>query len=198
MIKGKIHSLESFGTVDGPGIRFVVFMQGCPLRCLYCHNPDTWNPKGKVKYQMTPGELLTEVLRYKSFIARGGVTVTGGEPLLQPEFLKEFFRLCQEQGLHTALDTSGFVCTSKAWEVLDYADLVLLDIKTLNPDLHPLLAGVKPVSYTHLFSPFFSGKVCILLIVGVTLSIRKVTFSNPLPVVANHNVESFTSQIEWI
>ena len=133
MIKGKIHSLESFGTVDGPGIRFVVFMQGCPLRCLYCHNPDTWNPKGKVKYQMTPGELLTEVLRYKSFIARGGVTVTGGEPLLQPEFLKEFFRLCQEQGLHTALDTSGFVCTSKAWEVLDYADLVLLDIKTLNP-----------------------------------------------------------------
>ena len=97
----------------------------------------------KVKYQMTPGELLTEVLRYKSFIARGGVTVTGGEPLLQPEFLKEFFRLCQEQGLHTALDTSGFVCTSKAWEVLDYADLVLLDIKTLNPDLHPLLAGVK-------------------------------------------------------
>ena len=91
MIKGKIHSLESFGTVDGPGIRFVVFMQGCPLRCLYCHNPDTWNPKGKVKYQMTPGELLTEVLRYKSFIARGGVTVTGGEPLLQPEFLKEFF-----------------------------------------------------------------------------------------------------------
>ena len=143
MIKGKIHSLESFGTVDGPGIRFVVFMQGCPLRCLYCHNPDTWNPKGKVKYQMTPGELLTEVLRYKSFIARGGVTVTGGEPLLQPEFLKEFFRLCQEQGLHTALDTSGFVCTSKAWEVLDYVDLVLLDIKTLNPDLHPLLAGVK-------------------------------------------------------
>lgn len=143
MIKGKIHSLESFGTVDGPGIRFVVFIQGCPLRCLYCHNPDTWNPKGKVKYQMTPGELLTEVLRYKSFIARGGVTVTGGEPLLQPEFLKEFFRLCQEQGLHTALDTSGFVCTSKAWEVLDYADLVLLDIKTLNPDLHPLLAGVK-------------------------------------------------------
>ena len=109
MIKGKIHSLESFGTVDGPGIRFVVFMQGCPLRCLYCHNPDTWNPKGKVKYQMTPGELLTEVLRYKSFIARGGVTVTGGEPLLQPEFLKEFFRLCQEQGLHTALDTSGSV-----------------------------------------------------------------------------------------
>lgn len=104
MIKGKIHSLESFGTVDGPGIRFVVFMQGCPLRCLYCHNPDTWNPKGKVKYQMTPGELLTEVLRYKSFIARGGVTVTGGEPLLQPEFLKEF-SVCAKSKVFTQLWT---------------------------------------------------------------------------------------------
>ena len=96
-----------------------------------------------MKYQMTPGELLTEVLRYKSFIARGGVTVTGGEPLLQPEFLKEFFRLCQEQGLHTALDTSGFVCTSKAWEVLELCGLSVIGHQTLNPDLHPLLAGVK-------------------------------------------------------
>lgn len=92
---------------------------------------------------MTPDELLAEVLRYKSFIARGGVTVTGGEPLLQPEFLKAFFRSCQEQGLHTALDTSGFVCDSKALGVLEFVDLVLLDIKTLNPDLHPLLTGVK-------------------------------------------------------
>src|SRR5690554_7558620 len=84
-MQGKIHSLESFGTVDGPGIRFVVFLQGCPLRCLYCHNPDTWDTKGGSKYLFTPDELLAEVLRYKSFIARGGVTVTGGEPLLQAE-----------------------------------------------------------------------------------------------------------------
>ena len=131
MIKGKIHSLESFGTVDGPGIRFVVFMQGCPLRCLYCHNPDTWNPKGKVKYQMTPGELLTEVLRYKSFIARGGVTVTGGEPLLQPEFLKEFFRLCQEQGLHTALDTIWFRMYLKSLGSLGLCGLSVIGHQTL-------------------------------------------------------------------
>ena len=87
---GRIHSLESFGTVDGPGIRFVVFMQGCPLRCLYCHNPDTWEVKCETPYLLEPEALLAEVLRYKNFIAKGGVTVTGGEPLLQPEFLKEF------------------------------------------------------------------------------------------------------------
>ena len=143
MIVGKIHSLESFGTVDGPGIRFVVFMQGCPLRCLYCHNPDTWDPNRKVNYQMTPDELLSEVLKYKSFIAKGGVTVTGGEPLLQAEFLKEFFRLCREAGIHTAVDTSGYMCNAKAMEVLEYVDLVLLDIKTFNPELHPTLTGVK-------------------------------------------------------
>lgn len=142
-IKGNIHSLESFGTVDGPGIRFVVFMQGCPLRCLYCHNPDTWDVKNQPKYQMTPEELIAEVLRYKSFIAKGGVTVTGGEPLLQPDFLKAFFRLCRENGIHTALDTSGYICSAKALAVLDEVDLVLLDIKTLNTELHPLLTGVK-------------------------------------------------------
>lgn len=142
-MEGRIHSLESFGTVDGPGIRFVIFMQGCPLRCLYCHNPDTWDAKGDVKYSMTPSELLLEVLRYKNFIAKGGVTVTGGEPLLQVDFLKEFFRLCREEEIHTALDTSGYICSDKALEVLDYVDLVLLDIKTLNPTLHTRLTGVR-------------------------------------------------------
>ena len=132
-IKGNIHSLESFGTVDGPGIRFVVFMQGCPLRCLYCHNPDTWDSKGLAKYQMTPEELLAEVLRYKNFIAKGGVTVTGGEPLLQAEFLREFFRLCREAGIHTALDTSGYICTPKALAVLEYADLVLFCLLYTSP-----------------------------------------------------------------
>lgn len=143
MLQGNIHSLESFGTVDGPGIRFVVFLQGCPLRCQYCHNPDTWETAGEGKYHMTPDELLSEVLRYKNFIAKGGVTVTGGEPLLQAEFLREFFRLCREQGIHTALDTSGFICTPKAFEVLEFVDLVLLDIKTLDAELHPVLTGVK-------------------------------------------------------
>lgn len=140
--EGKIHSLESFGTVDGPGIRFVIFMQGCPLRCLYCHNPDTWDATCEAPYRMAPEALLAEVLRYKSFISKGGVTVTGGEPLLQPAFLQAFFRLCREAGIHTALDTSGYIVSPKAFDVLDYVDLVLLDIKTIDASQHSRLAGV--------------------------------------------------------
>ena len=142
-MQGKIHSLESFGTVDGPGIRFVVFLQGCPLRCLYCHNPDTWDTKGGSKYLFTPDELLAEVLRYKSFIAKGGVTVTGGEPLLQAEFVKEFFLLCKEEGIHTALDTSGAIITERALNALDNTDLVLLDVKSIDAVQHKELTGVK-------------------------------------------------------
>lgn len=142
-MQGKIHSLESFGTVDGPGIRFVVFLQGCPLRCLYCHNPDTWDTKGGSKYLFTPDELLAEVLRYKSFITKGGVTVTGGEPLLQAEFVKEFFLLCKEEGIHTALDTSGAIATRGALNALDNTDLVLLDIKSIDAVQHKELTGVK-------------------------------------------------------
>ena len=140
---GRIHSLESFGTVDGPGIRFVVFLQGCPLRCLYCHNPDTWDSKQSGKYVLSPEELLEEVLRYKSFIAKGGVTVTGGEPLMQPEFLYEFYSLCKENGLHTALDTSGAIFTQAVQKVLDMVDLVLLDVKSIDPNQHKELTGVR-------------------------------------------------------
>ncbi|MEE1147004.1 MAG: radical SAM protein, partial [Bacteroidaceae bacterium] len=104
MTKGRIHSIESFGTVDGPGIRFVAFMQGCPLRCQYCHNPDTWDPNGNCQYELTPEELLQQALRYSSYIASGGVTLSGGEPLMQAQFVKEYFQLCQQEGLHTALD----------------------------------------------------------------------------------------------
>ena len=140
---GKIHSLESFGTVDGPGIRFVVFMQGCPLRCLYCHNPDTWDVHRKTPYQLTPEALMDEVLRYKSFIAKGGVTVTGGEPLLQADFLKAFFQLCRKHGIHTALDTSGCVYSQKVLDLLEYTDLVLLDIKSIRAGFHEKLTGMK-------------------------------------------------------
>lgn len=140
-VKGRIHSLESFGTVDGPGIRFVTFLQGCPLRCLYCHNPDTWRCDAPVKYEYTPQELLGEVLRYKSFIARGGVTLTGGEPLMQPDFSREFFRLCREEGIHTALDTAGSVVNAKTLSVLDHTDLVLLDIKSLRPEVCRKVCG---------------------------------------------------------
>lgn len=142
MLKARIHSLETFGTVDGPGIRFVAFMQGCPLRCLFCHNPDTWDAGADCQYQLTPEELVAEAVRYRSFLRRGGVTLSGGEPLLQAGFVREYFRLCREEGLHTALDTSGFVCTDAAFAALDYTDLALLDIKTMDPELYPRLTGV--------------------------------------------------------
>ena len=136
---GRIHSIETFGTVDGPGIRFVAFMQGCPLRCLFCHNPDTWNPQGQCQYQLTPRQLLDEVVRYRSFIKSGGVTLSGGEPLMQAEFVREFFALCHAEGLHTALDTSGAYASQKAFDALENVDLVLLDVKTANPELYPRL-----------------------------------------------------------
>ena len=140
---GRIHSLESFGTVDGPGIRFITFMQGCPLRCQYCHNPDTWDVDGKCQYEMTPEELFTETIRYRNFIVNGGVTVTGGEPLMQAAFVREYYRLGPDEGLHTALDTSGIISTPQAFSVLDYTRMVLLDIKTINTELHPRLTGSK-------------------------------------------------------
>lgn len=142
-IIGRIHSVESFGTVDGPGVRFVAFMQGCPLRCLFCHNPDTWAADAQCQYEMTPRQLMDEVLRYRSFIKKGGVTVSGGEPLMQADFVAEFFRLCREEDIHTALDTSGAYTSERAMRVLDHTDLALLDIKTMNPEFYPRLTGVR-------------------------------------------------------
>ena len=141
MLKGRIHSIESFGTVDGPGIRFVAFMQGCPMRCEFCHNPDTWDPRAKVQYELTPEELLERVKRYRKFIRNGGVTLSGGEPLMQAEFVSEFFRICREAGFHTALDTSGAIFSESARGALDAADLVLLDVKTADDSLHKSYTG---------------------------------------------------------
>lgn len=142
---GHIHSTESFGTVDGPGIRFVVFFQGCPLRCKYCHNPDTWAfGKG---HEMTAEELMKEYDSYKEFLKSGGITATGGEPLAQPEFLAELFSLAKSKGVHTCLDTSAGVYNpaehSKIDEVLKYTDLVMLDIKHIDPDEHKKLTGMS-------------------------------------------------------
>lgn len=142
MTIGNIHSLESFGTVDGPGIRFVVFMQGCPLRCLYCHNPDTWDPRAAAPYQLTARQLLDEVRRYRSFIRKGGVTLSGGEPLMQAEFVAEFAALCRAEGIHTAIDTSGAIATPAALHAVDLADLVLLDIKAADTDACRTLTGL--------------------------------------------------------
>ena len=142
MIKGRLHSIESFGTVDGPGVRFVAFLQGCPMRCAFCHNPDTWDPRRPVAYELTPEELVAEVRRYKSFIKRGGVTCSGGEPLMQAAFVEQSFRLCRQEGFHTALDTSGALFHEQARRAVDEADLVMLDIKTIDDGLHPSYTGL--------------------------------------------------------
>ena len=154
-MEGYIHSFESFGTKDGPGIRFVLFLQGCPLRCIYCHNVDTWNIKDR-KYMMTPEEVMKEILKVKGFIRSGGVTVSGGEPLLQPEFLIELFKLCKESGIHTALDTSGYIFDEKAKEVLEYVDMVLLDIKHINPMKYKILTSVS-LEHTLKFAEYLSS-----------------------------------------
>ncbi len=138
-IVGAIHSLDSFGAVDGPGIRFVVFFQGCPLRCRFCHNPDTWN-KGEGK-SYTPAEIVTEILPYRPFLRRGGVTLSGGEPLFQPVFAAELLSQLKAEGFHTALDTSGGVPLKTCREAVDLADLLLLDIKALDPGLCRDLTG---------------------------------------------------------
>lgn len=133
MVKGKIHSIESMGLVDGPGIRVVVFFQGCALRCKFCHNPDTWTYDGGQEY--TPEELVKKIARFKTYFksSGGGVTFSGGDPLRQPEFLLEVLKLCKEQGIHTCLDTAG-VGLGDYDEILKYVDLVLFDIKHFTRD----------------------------------------------------------------
>lgn len=139
---GKIHSIESCGTVDGPGVRFVVFMQGCPMRCLYCHNPDSW-PLEADKL-MSVEEVFEKFEGVKAF-CKGGITVTGGEPLLQIGFVTELFKVARAKGVHTALDTSGILFnpenTQKIDELLKYTDLVLLDIKHIDDVEHKKLTG---------------------------------------------------------
>ena len=132
MATGRIHSLESMGLVDGPGIRTVVFLQGCALRCRYCHNPDTWDP-GAPAQTITPAELVDRLLRYKPYYgATGGVTFSGGEPLLQPEFLAECLKQCREAGIHTCLDTAG-AGLGEYGAILAHTDLILLDVKHYDP-----------------------------------------------------------------
>lgn len=132
-LEAKINSIQSLGTLDGPGIRFVVFMQGCNLRCGYCHNPDTWDiTKGKTT---SVQELTDKALRYKNYFGdSGGITVSGGEPLLQAEFVTELFKSCHENGINTCLDTSGSILNDKVKELLKHTDRVLLDIKFTDND----------------------------------------------------------------
>lgn len=145
-IFGKIHSIDTFGTVDGPGIRFVLFLQGCPMRCLYCHNPDTWSSAGGTP--MSADEVLREYEKNCEFYSKGGITVTGGEPLVQIDFLLDLFKKAHARGIHTCIDTSGITYSDsdseymrKLDELMNYTDLVMLDIKHIDSERHKLLTG---------------------------------------------------------
>jgi len=140
----KVHSIETFGTVDGPGIRFVLFLQGCHLQCKYCHNRDTWDLKGG-EYKSLD-DIFEKIKRYKNYmtLSGGGVTATGGEPLLQVKFLKELFKRLKEEGIHTCIDTSGMLAiTDDIKELLKYTDLVLLDIKHIDDEKSKKLVGIS-------------------------------------------------------
>ncbi len=144
-VKGRIHSLESFGTVDGPGIRFIAFMQGCLMRCQYCHNRDTWDLHSGREVEID--ELMEQIISYRPFLesSGGGVTASGGEAILQAEFVTALFKACKAEGIHTCLDTNGFVrkYTPIIDELLDNTDLVLLDIKHIDDDKHNELTKVS-------------------------------------------------------
>ena len=145
-MNGFVHSTESFGTVDGPGVRFVVFLQGCPMRCQYCHNPDTWKMNtGAVRSAQS---LIKDYERNAAFYKKGGITVTGGEALMQIDFLLELFQLAKQKNIHTCLDTSGVTYrpgassyNEKLDELMKVTDLVMLDIKHIDPEGHKTLTG---------------------------------------------------------
>lgn len=143
---GHVHSIESFGTVDGPGVRLVVFLQGCPMRCLYCHNPDTWKMTGGT--DTTVRQILDQFEKNRAFYGNGGITVTGGEPLMQIDFVTELFSAASHKGIHTCLDTSGITfnknnpaVVDKFDQLLTFTDLVMLDIKHIDPAGHQKLCG---------------------------------------------------------
>lgn len=142
MITGRIHSFQSLGTADGPGVRTVVFMQGCPLRCACCHNPDTWDFNGGT--EATADEIFNKIKRFKNYFgADGGVTISGGEPLMQPEFITELFKLCKNNGISTAIDTSGCILNDKIKELLKLTDTVLLDYKYVTDDGYKDYVGTE-------------------------------------------------------
>lgn len=181
-VKGLIHSVESFGSVDGPGIRFLVFLQGCNMRCKFCHNPDTWKTDDVENATWrTAEDVLKQALRYRNYWKNGGgITVSGGEPLLQIDFLLEFFRMAKEKGIHTTLDTAGQPFTreepffSKFRELMQVTDLILLDIKSIDPEMHREITGYsgenildlaryldeihKPVWIRHVLVPEYSDQ----------------------------------------
>ena len=150
-MNGRVHSIQSLGTVDGPGVRFVVFMQGCPLRCGCCHNPDTWDMSSGTEYSAEA--LAGKALNYREYFGKdGGVTVSGGEPLLQADFVQEFFSLCKAEGLHTCLDTSGCMLDESIKNLLSVTDRVLLDMKYTSENDYRTHVGCgmdAPLAFLH-------------------------------------------------
>ncbi len=185
----KIHSYETFGTVDGPGVRFVVFLQGCPLKCKYCHNRDSWQI-GAGKIEEDALETFQKIKRYKHYyILGGGVTVTGGEPLLQSDYVSSLFELCKADGLHTAIDTSGYVFNESVKRALRSTSLVMLDIKSIDDEQHKMLTSVslKPIMHfleyiVEIGMPLWVRHVVIPGITyNETLLFRLATFLKTLP-----------------
>lgn len=157
-IKGRVHSIETFGSVDGPGVRFVIFLQGCAMRCRYCHNVDTWDAGSAEAVLKTPGELLDQAERYRPYWgSEGGITVSGGEALLQIDFLTELFKEAGERGINTCLDTAGQPFTrqepffSKFTELMKYTDLLLMDLKHIDPQEHKKLTGYDNAQILDMF-----------------------------------------------
>ena len=144
--KGIVHSIESCGTVDGPGLRFVLFMQGCLMRCLYCHNRDTWDMRTDKAQELSVDEVMKQVISYRHYLRAtgGGVTATGGEPLLQYEFIRDWFVACKANDIHTCLDTNGYALHYDHIldDLLDHTDLVMLDLKQVDPEIHKALVGI--------------------------------------------------------
>ena len=162
MTKGRIFSVESMGLVDGPGIRTVVFFRGCALRCRFCHNPESWNAEGE---EIESEELVRRILRFRPYFERsgGGVTASGGEPLLQPDFLLELFSRCKEEGIHTCLDTAGFGDPARFPAILEKTDLVLYDVKAVTPEGYLAMTG-KDIAVTEAFQDALrqSGKPAVV------------------------------------
>ncbi len=166
MSTGYLHSIQSLGTVDGPGVRFVAFLQGCPLRCGCCHNPDTWDTAAGTA--ITPRELVDKALRYRTYWgAEGGITLSGGEPLLQTAFVREVFALCREAGIHTCLDTSGCVLDDEVKAVLSLTDRVLLDYKYVTDEAYRTHVGCS-LDGVQAFLSYLNGQ-------NIPTTLRQVT-----------------------
>jgi len=192
----RVHSFESFGAVDGPGIRFIVFMQGCSLKCKYCQNRDTWNLNGGMEY--TSDELVSKVSRYKNYfsVSGGGVTVSGGEPLLQMPFLIEFFTKLKALGIHTAIDTSGsFSITDDMKKLIDLTDLFLLDIKCINDEICKDLTGISNQRELE-FARYISKNGKDMWIRGVDQLVEHTNVPEIKAFVALHNAPDFPEPVQ--